>query len=78
MNNKIQKNENCKLIITIIDYFGKWPEWFQLFLESCKRNPTIDWLFHTDCNYEQFEIPNVSFKTLTKENILKMLIKDLS
>lgn len=77
MSNKIQKNENCKSIIIIIDYFGKWPEWFPLFLESCKRNPTIDWLFHTDCSYEQFKIPNVSFKTLTKEKYIENVNKRL-
>jgi hypothetical protein len=38
-----------KKIILIIPYFGHWPEWFPFYLESCRWNPTIDWLFFTDC-----------------------------
>jgi len=35
-------------IILIIIYFGKWPKWYKLFLESCKRNGDIDFLIFTD------------------------------
>lgn len=33
----------------VIPYFGAWPFWFPFFLESCRHNPTINWLFFTDC-----------------------------
>jgi len=33
----------------IIPYFGKFRPSINLFLESCRRNPKIDWLFYTDC-----------------------------
>lgn len=36
---------NCVLIIP---YFGKFPSWFQLFLDSCGRNPGYDWRIYTD------------------------------
>ncbi|MFB0935234.1 MAG: hypothetical protein QMB52_05640 [Propionivibrio sp.] len=36
-------------ICFVIPYFGKWPFWFPFFLESCRANPSIDWLLHTDC-----------------------------
>lgn len=36
-------------IALIMPYFGKWPIWFDFFLESCRYNPTIDWIFYTDC-----------------------------
>ena len=32
----------------IIPYFGRFPSFFNLFLESCKNNPSIDWLLITD------------------------------
>ena len=40
-------------ICFVIPYFGKWPFWFPFFLESCRANPSIHWLLHTDCG-----IPN--------------------
>ncbi len=36
-------------IAFIIPYFGKWPIWFPAFLKSCESNPTIHWIFFTDC-----------------------------
>lgn len=38
-----------KTITLIIPYFGKWPLWFDAYLISVQANPTIDWLFITDC-----------------------------
>ncbi|WP_368731163.1 DUF6625 family protein [Lacticaseibacillus paracasei] len=31
----------------VIPYFGNFPNYFQLFLNSCKKNPHYDWLFFT-------------------------------
>lgn len=36
-------------ICFIIPYFGSWPFWFPFFLESCRKNPGINWRLHTDC-----------------------------
>lgn len=36
-------------IALIICYFGAWPSWFPFFLATCRANPSIDWLFFTDC-----------------------------
>ena len=30
-------------------YFGRWPFWMELFLASCEKNPSIDWLLISDC-----------------------------
>lgn len=30
-------------------FFGKWPRWGDLFVESCRHNPTIDFYLITDC-----------------------------
>jgi hypothetical protein len=50
-----------KKIITFIPYFGRWPEWFPLYLESCRWNSTVDWLFFTDCPIPEDAPPNVQF-----------------
>lgn len=67
-----------KSIIIIIDYFGKWPPWFPIFLESCRQNPTIDWLFHTDCSFDGFNVPNVKFKYISKENYITQVSEILN
>ncbi|WP_312934262.1 DUF6625 family protein [Pseudomonas sp.] len=36
-------------IVFVIPYFGQWPFWMPFFLESCRRNPDIDWLLFSDC-----------------------------
>ena len=36
-------------ICFIIPYFGRWPFWFPLFLESCRHNNDINWLIYSDC-----------------------------
>ncbi|MFA5155568.1 MAG: DUF6625 family protein [Patescibacteria group bacterium] len=56
-----------KSIIIIIDYFGgQWPRWFPFYLESCRRNPDITWLIHTDCPVDSFNIKNVIFRSMTR------------
>jgi len=43
----------------IIPYFGQWPFWMPFFLQSCRHNPTIDWLFFSDCGVPDDLPPNV-------------------
>ena len=43
-------------IAVIIPYFGKFPNYFELFLKSCKMNPTIDWIIFTDSK-ENYHYP---------------------
>lgn len=35
-------------IVILIPYFGRWPEWMRFTLESCRWNPTINWVLITD------------------------------
>ena len=51
-------------IAIIIPYFGRWPEWIELYFYSCNQNRSIDWFFFTDC-----DIPKTSFKNLHFESI---------
>ncbi len=40
----------------IIPYYGNFPNYFQLFLNSCKYNPDFEWLIFTD-NHESYDWP---------------------
>ena len=64
--------KNFKTIL-IIPYFGKLKSYFPLFLQSCKFNPNINWLFLTDNEIENLP-QNVIVKKMTFEE-LKRLIK---
>ncbi len=57
--NKISK------ICIIIPYFGKWPKWINYFLHSCSYNPTIDWMFFTDCGLPDVTSGNLIFHQMT-------------
>lgn len=49
-------------IAQIIPYFGKTPEWIDLYLYSCGRNPQIDFIIYTDWHFEHLRKPqNVKF-----------------
>lgn len=46
-------------ICFLIPYFGKWPFWFPFFLKSCNHNPSINWLFFSDCGIPEALPTNV-------------------
>lgn len=46
-----------KKILLICPYFGAFPNYFNLTLNSIKYNPTIDWLIITDIT-KQYDYPN--------------------
>jgi hypothetical protein len=48
-------------IAIIIPYFGKWPAWIDYFLHSCRFNPSIDWIFPTDCQSPAIKADNLKF-----------------
>lgn len=47
-----------KSIIVVLPYFGKFPNYFNLFLKSCAANPTVNWLIVTDQELKDLNIPN--------------------
>lgn len=58
-------------IAIVIPYFGKWPDWFDLFLYSCERNEDINFILFTDCetptrNYKNIEFISQSFTSYCK------------
>lgn len=52
-------------VAMIIPYFGQWPEWMDLYLYSCSRNPKVDFLFFTDCPIPVTVYSNTLFTTIS-------------
>jgi hypothetical protein len=48
-------------IAFVVPYVGTWPAWFPAHLQSCKYNPTIRWIFFTDCEIPDPVPANVEF-----------------
>src|SRR6056297_1765704 len=61
-----------KSIALIIPYFGKFPEWSSLYFETLRRNPTIDFIFYTDCDPEGYNFSNAHFKKMSFETYIQM------
>jgi hypothetical protein len=66
-------NANMNRICFVVVYFGKWPIWFPAFLRSCKENPTIHWMFFTDCGVPIHHPPNVAFYHKTLSQIKELI-----
>lgn len=62
-----------KRIAFIVVYMGKLPNYFQIWLESCRANATVDFLVFTDCE-DKFDIPqNVKINYMSFEIIKKRI-----
>lgn len=59
-------------IAFLVPYFGKWPIWFPAFLKSCESNPTITWIFFTDCDISVDKPTNVIFNASTLEAVKQL------
>lgn len=60
------QSKKCVLILT---YFGKFNNYFRLFLNSCKENPTYDWIIFTDCT-DRYDYPeNVQIIQMTLQEL---------
>lgn len=59
--------KKMKSIILIVPYFGRWPEWIELYWASCGENPTIQWVFFTDCAIPENPPANLRFVALSFE-----------
>lgn len=66
-----------KKIILLMPYFGNWPEWFPFYLESCRWNTTIDWLFFTDCQIPEDAPTNVKFISMSFSEYIQLVSQRL-
>lgn len=58
-----------KSIVFIIPYFGHFNNYFEIWLNSCAHNPTMDWLIFTDCKDEYGYPRNVKVVYTTFDEI---------
>lgn len=66
--------KNRVLIICI--YFGKLPQYTQLWLDSCAYNKDYNWLLVTDDDMNTLNVPkNVTVEKLTLEQLKKIIMK---
>ena len=57
----------------IIPYFGKWPVWMPVFLDSCRHNPNFSWKLFGDHEVSYELPPNVKYAHWTLEDLLTSL-----
>lgn len=50
-----------KSMCLILPFFGSWPPWLNHFLQTCRYNPTVDWLLYSDCERPDNLPANVRF-----------------
>ena len=63
-------------VVFIVPYFGKFPNYFQLVLNSMEFNKEFKWLIFTD-NNENYNFPeNVKIIKITFEEIKKQIQKN--
>lgn len=50
-------DKEFKLCLIVV-WFGRWPEWIDLFFRSCAANKNIDFLVFTDCELRDSMVSN--------------------
>lgn len=65
-------------VALIIPYFGKWPEWINLYFYSCGQNPMIDFIFYTDCLIPNTHTNNIIFHQCSYQEYSELVSKRLS
>ncbi len=57
----------------ISPWFGPWPTWINLYLESCSWNPWVTWLIPTDQEPPENQPPNVTFMPMSLAQFVKRI-----
>ncbi len=65
-------------IAILMPYFGKWPFWIELFIESCRKNPTIDWYFLSDCGKLDSFPENIKYQEMSFQEYNALVSSRLS
>ncbi len=65
MKGHAEVTDGIRSICIIITWFGAWPPWMRLFVESCRWNPTVNWLLLGDSPPPADLPPNVRIQTVS-------------
>lgn len=58
----------------IVLWFGKFPNYFDLYLKSCSYNPTWNYMIYTDQDGSKYDIPhNVEFKNISFKHMIEVI-----
>lgn len=60
-------------IAILIPFFGPWPEWINFWVETCRANPTIDWILFGDSEPPKNRAPNVRHVRMSFDEYLALL-----
>lgn len=60
-----------KPLLLIVVWFGPWPRWMNIHLETCRHNPEVDWLIVTDQAEPDSRPPNVSYLKTTLADFMR-------
>lgn len=61
--------------LLIMPYYGQFPNYFQLWLESIKKNPELELLLVTDANLDNYNMdgPNIHIMTKSIDQLKQMI-----
>jgi hypothetical protein len=62
--------------VFLVPYFGSFPNYFQLWLDSCGRNKDFNWIILTDCDLKNLKFYNNTTFINTTINDIERIIKD--
>lgn len=64
-------------ILIMINWFGPWPAWIELFLESCRWNPSVNFAVFTDAGPPEDVPPNVKIIRTSLAEYCKSVAENL-
>ena len=59
-------------IALLIPYFGTFPEWSELYFETLRANPSIDFIFFTNVRDHGYRGDNLHFEELNFEDYVQL------
>jgi hypothetical protein len=69
--------DKLRTILIMVPWFGPWPAWMRCFVESCRWNPTVDWLLIGDAPPPDDLPPNLRVLTIEFEDYRAMVASRL-
>ena len=70
-------NKYLNQIVLIGTYIGKLPHYINLFIETCKFNPSVDWIIFSDQLSSENKAGNVKFIKMTLRDIEELIYNKL-
>jgi hypothetical protein len=70
-------NKYLNQIVLIVAYIGKLPHYINLFVETCKFNPSVDWIIFSDQLPPENKASNVKFIKMTLRDIEELIYNKL-